>query len=75
MAIFYLLNMSMMRAKCIAIFRIRLLKVTDNFTITPSAIFVLAENVPLLYQMYFENYHVVLCALAQYSWMYVFIQH
>ena len=55
----------MMRAMCIVIFRIRLLKVTDNFTITSSAIFILVENTPLLYRMYFENGHyIVLCVLA-----------
>ena len=57
--------MSMMRAKYIIIFRIRLLKVADNFTITSRAIFILAENVPLLYRMYFENSHnIVLRVLA-----------
>ena len=57
--------MSIMQAKCIAIFRIRLLKITDNFTITSSAIFILVENVSLLYRMYFENGHnIVLCVLA-----------
>ena len=54
----------MMRAKCIVIFRIRQLKVTDNFTITSSAIFILVENIPLLYRMYFENGHIVLSVLA-----------
>ena len=54
-----------MRAKCIVIFRIRLLKITDNFTITSSAIFILVENVPLLYRIYFENGHSIgLCVLA-----------
>ena len=49
-----------MRANCIVIFRIGLVKVTDNFTITSSAIFILVENVLLLYRMYFDNRHMAL---------------